>query len=172
MKKKMMMTMVALLMLNVSVMAREDRWQDNDRKKPDTEQMVKIHTDRMAEKYGLNKKQAKKLLELNARYAGKMSPMEGCDRCFNKGKRPDDGSQPPLLRDSMPRPPRPDSEAMQAEHKEMQENMAAYRSELKEIMTEEQYAKYESDAKQIQHRHGRGTRFGKQIGTKPPKKTE
>ena len=92
----------------------------------------------MVEKYGLNKKQAKKLLELNARYAGKMSPMEGCDRCFNKGKRPDDGSQPPLLRDSMPRPPRPDSEAMQAEHKEMQENMAAYRSELKEIMTEEQ----------------------------------
>ena len=64
------------------------------------------------------------------------------------GPRRNGQGQPPVRRDSVERQ-RPTQEQMEAMKKEMTAKMEAYRSEVKKIMTEGQYAKYESDLKRL-----------------------
>jgi hypothetical protein len=54
---------------------------------------------------------------------------------------------------------RPSREQMEARMKEMRANREAYNAELKKIMTEEQFSKYEAAEKQRMERRGpRGPR--------------
>ena len=112
--------------------------------------MAKMRTDAMVQKYGLNDDQAKKLLDLNTRYADKLRPMG------MGGQRGQRGQGMQGNRNN--RPQRAASDSVRAERRgqgqrgnfganreEMQKNMEAYNNELKTIMTTEQFEAYQKD---------------------------
>lgn len=135
--KKALVMMVAALTLTVSAGAQS---QDNQqRQRPSKTEMIQKRTDRMVERYGLNKEQAELLLKVNTTYEGQF--MGG-----PRGPRMRGQGQPPMRRDSVERQ-RPSKEQMEAMRKEMTAKMDAYKAEVKKIMTEEQFAKYEADLK-------------------------
>lgn len=68
--KKIMMTMAAALIMTSAAMAQNEN-KDNTTKLSRTERIQK-RTDATVKRYNLNEEQAKKLLELNTKYDGKM----------------------------------------------------------------------------------------------------
>ena len=162
--KKMMI--VALTMMSATLMA-----QNNDQQRPqmDRATMVKVQTERMASEYGLDEAQTAKLMELNTQFAEKihMGGMRGQRRGGpnggpNGGQRRQNvdgqtGASP--QQGQMQQGQRPSREQMEARMKEMRANREAYNAELKKIMTEEQFSKYEVAEKQRMERRGpRGPR--------------
>ena len=130
----------------------------------DRTEMVKNQTDRMVKEYGLNDEQAAKLLELNTSFADKMPRMRG-------GQRPGGGQRGGMRQRNTDgntgataqgeRQGRPSREEMEARMKEMRANQDAYQGELKKIMTEEQFAKYQEDIqRRTQFGGGQGVRQG------------
>ena len=117
--------------------------------------MVKAQTERMVQEYGLNEAQKAKLLELNTQYAGKLR-MGG--RGGQRGGQRFGGPQGGNQQGSMQQGERPSREQMEARMKEMRANREAYNAELKNILTEEQFSKYEEAEKQRMERFGRGPR--------------
>lgn len=146
--KKLMMTLVAALLMSATAMAQENNGQRPQRQM-DPAEMAKAQTERMAEEYGLSAEQKDKLLELNTKYAGKirMGGMRGM-RGGQGGPRGGQGG--------MQQGERPSREQMEARMKEMRENQEAYKGELKKILSEEQFTKYEEAEKQRMERFGRG----------------
>ena len=69
--KKMILAIVALMM-SATMMAQEGEKQMPKKKPADKTEMVKQRTDMMVERYGLDEKQAEKLLTLNTEFADKM----------------------------------------------------------------------------------------------------
>jgi len=160
------MAILAGLMLNVSAMAQTDGAKNGCRHHADGKEMIQIRTNRMVEKYGLNNSQAKKLLELNTEYAGKIGPMCGGRGRFGRGMHPGFGGPKMKPADSAARPQRPNKEQMEAARKQMRERMDAYRDKLKKLMTAEQYQKYEADMQQMRNRRGlQGTHGKREIRT-------
>ena len=70
--KKLVLTMIAMVTMSLSAMAQDTA---QVRRQFNPEQMAKMRTDATVQKYGLNEEQAKKLLDLNTRFADKIRPM-------------------------------------------------------------------------------------------------
>ncbi len=141
--KKFLMMLVAATTLMLSANAQNADNQQGEHKQLDKTEIIQKQTDRMVERYGLSEEQAKQLLKLNTAYGGRFMGRPG-----GHGPRRNGQGQPPVRRDSVERQ-RPTQEQMEAMKKEMTAKMEAYRSEVKKIMTEGQYAKYESDLKRL-----------------------
>lgn len=139
--KRMIMAMVATLMMSSAAMAQDESQQRKERgdRKFDPTEMVKRRTDMTVEKYKLNEEQAKKLLELNTKYAKNMGPRMG------RGGRPGGEGRGPRGGDKRPEMTEEQKAKMEEGRKKMEESMAAYNTELKAILTEEQYNSYVAD---------------------------
>ena len=147
--KKILITLV-VAMLTTTAFA-----QDNNQRRPrmNQEEMVKMQTEHMAQEYGLDQAQQAKLLELNTKFAGKLH-MRG-----PRGQRGGRGvdAQSGATQQAQPAE-RPSREEMEARMKEIQAQRENYNNELKGILTEEQFAKYQAAEKQRMERRGRGGR--------------
>lgn len=158
--KQMVLAFVAIMIFSVSAMAQENGTGKKERKPMDKSEMVKMRTERMVKTYGLNEAQAKQLLEVNTKYADKMRPQRF---------RQPDGKRPQSIRrkddivkkDSL-RQEKNITNGRDKGFQEMKKNREAYESELKAIMTEEQFKAYSDDAakreKQMREGHKRQRR--------------
>lgn len=162
--KKSILAIIATVTLSTSAMAQSENGNAPQRPQMDRTEMVKNQTDRMVKEYGLNDEQAAKLLELNTSFADKMPRMRG-------GQRPGGGQRGGMRQRNTDgntgataqgeRQGRPSREEMEARMKEMRANQEAYQGELKKIMTEEQFAKYQEDSqRRPQFGGGQGGRQG------------
>lgn len=156
------MTLAAVLFVSSTALAQEK----NDNRK---QEMIKHRTERTVKDYNLNDKQAKKLLDLNTKYADMMIPMHrhgGPGRHSMNGQRPEppkdmNGQRPEPPKDmkgEMPEPPKGDMKGMR---EKMEKDMKAYDEELQKIMTPEQYKNYKADMekRRMERPHGpRGER--------------
>lgn len=156
------MTLAVMLFVGSTALAQEK----NDNRK---QEMIKHRTERTVKDYNLNDKQAKKLLDLNTKYADMMRPMHrhgGPGRHSMNGQRPEPpkdmkGQRPEPPKDmkgEMPEPPKGDMKGMR---EKMEKDMKAYDEELQKIMTPEQYKKYKADMekRRMERPHGpRGER--------------
>ena len=149
--KQIIMTLAAILFVSSTALAQEK----NDNRK---QEMIKHRTERTVNEYNLNDKQAKKLLDLNTKYADMMRPMHrpgGPGHHGMRGQRPE---PPKDMKGEMPEPPKGDMKGMR---EKMEKDMKAYDEELQKIMTPEQYKKYKADMKKrrMERPHGpRGER--------------
>ena len=137
--KKLVLTMIAMVTMSLSAMAQDTA---QVRRQFNPEQMAKMRTDAVVKKYGLNDDQAKKLLDLNTRFAGKIRPMGPMGGQRRGGQR---------MQGDRPQRMNPDSLRAQGQRRgqgqrgggfnreEMQKNMEDYNNELKAILTPEQY---------------------------------
>ena len=144
--KQIIMTLAVVLFVGSTALAQEK----NDNRK---QEMIKHRTERTVKEYNLNDKQAKKLLDLNTKYADIMRPMHrhgGPGRHSMNGQRPEppkdmNGQRPEPPKDmkgEMPEPPKGDMKGMR---EKMEKDMKAYDEELQKIMTPEQYKNYKAD---------------------------
>lgn len=146
--KKLVLTMIAMVTMSLSAMAQDTA---QVRRQFNPEQMAKMRTDAVVMKYGLNDDQAKKLLDLNTRFAGKIRPMGPMGGQRRGGQR---------MQGDRPQRMNPDSLRAQGQRRgqgqrgggfnreEMQKNMEDYNNELKAILTPEQYEAYQKDEQQ------------------------
>lgn len=146
--KKLVLTMIAMVTMSLSAMAQDTA---QVRRQFSPEQMAKMRTDAVVKKYGLNDDQAKKLLDLNTRFAGKIRPMGPMGGQRRGGQR---------MQGDRPQNMNPDSLRAQGQRRgqgqrgggfnreEMQKNMEDYNNELKSILTPEQYEAYQKDEQQ------------------------
>lgn len=146
--KKLVLTMIAMVTMSLSAMAQDTA---QVRRQFSPEQMAKMRTDAVVKKYGLNDDQAKKLLDLNTRFAGKIRPMGPMGGQRRGGQR---------MQGDRPQRMNPDSLRAQGQRRgqgqrgggfnreEMQKNMEDYNNELKSILTPEQYEAYQKDEQQ------------------------
>ena len=146
--KKLVLTMIAMVTMSLSAMAQDTA---QVRRQFNPEQMAKMRTDAVVKKYGLNEEQAKKLLDLNTRFAGKIRPMGPMGGQRRGGQR---------MQGDRPQRMNPDSLRAQGQRRgqgqrgggfnreEMQKNMEAYNNELKAILTPEQYEAYQKNEQQ------------------------
>ena len=171
--KQIIMTLAVVLFVGSTALAQEK----NDNRK---QEMIKHRTERTVKDYNLNDKQAKKLLDLNTKYADMMRPMHrhgGPGRHSMNGQRPEPPKdmkgrrpeppkdmkgrrpEPPKdMKGEMPEPPRGDRKEMR---EKMEKDMKAYDEELQKIMTPEQYKSYKADMekRRMERPHGpRGER--------------
>ena len=138
--KRMILALSATIMMSAAAMAQYDGQQNkggNDRK-PDMTEMVKKRTNETVSKYKLDDEQAKKLLELNTKYAKEMGPgMRRGGPRGGKGRKPQGEKRPEMTEEQKTK--------MEEGRKKMEERMNAYNTELKAILTEEQYKSYSAD---------------------------
>jgi len=146
--KKLVLAMIAMVTMSLSAMAQDTA---QVRRQFNPEQMAKMRTDAVVKKYGLNDDQAKKLLDLNTRFAGKIRPMGPMGGQRRGGQR---------MQGDRPQRMNPDSLRAQGQRRgqgqrgggfnreEMQKNMEDYNNELKSILTPEQYEAYQKDEQQ------------------------
>lgn len=146
--KKLVLTMIAMVTMSLSAMAQDTA---QVRRQFNPEQMAKMRTDAVVKKYGLNDDQAKKLLDLNTRFAGKIRPMGPMGGQRRGGQR---------MQGDRPQRMNPDSLRARGQRRgqgqrgggfnreEMQKNMEDYNNELKAILTPEQYEAYQKDEQQ------------------------
>lgn len=152
--KKVVLTMIAAVAMSFSAMAQEQN--DQQRRQFNPEEMAKNRTEEAVKKYGLNEKQATKLLDLNKRFSDKLRPMR---RDMRPGRQGGNRGQRMERPDSVKREggQRPD---MRARMEEMRKVQDEYNKELKTILTDEQFKAYEKDEQ------NRRQRFGGQRGQK------
>lgn len=147
--KKYLLAFVLLFSLsNLCVMAQEN----NGRKKMDKSEFIQKQTERMAERYGLDENQTKELLDLNTQYSNKMF----------MGRRVGPGNgmyrNGAMNKDSLRIKERPSKEQIEEMMKKRTEELEAYKSGLKKIMTDAQYSKYEEDMKNMMQRRPRNNK--------------
>jgi hypothetical protein len=146
--KKIVIAITAALTISLGAMAQEGQPEGNrGRGRMNQTEMIQRRTDAMTQRLGLNETQAKKLLELNTKYAGKMGPRGGMQRPPRQAA-PIDTAQRP----------RPEMRGRGQMPEEMRKNMEAYDTELKAILTEEQYEAYKKDLQNRPQRGGEGRR--------------
>ena len=156
--KKFMMTMIAAVLMSSAAFAQEEKkCECKCNKKPDKTEMVKHRTDKIVKKYGLNDQQAASLLELNTKYADKFGAPRGRHHHhgMKHGKKHENktaantGATPQQSRGDKKRPELTEEQKakFEARRKEMEANRQAYETELKKIMTADQYKQYEADMK-------------------------
>jgi hypothetical protein len=162
--KQIVMALTATLMMATAASAQDNKQQRPERRM-DPSEMIQKRTDNTVKTYGLNEDQAKKLLELNKKYADKMGPRMGGPRGGRRGgpgMRPDgqtgasprggngEGRRPELTEEQR--------KQMEARRQEMNETMKQYDAELKTIMTEDQYKAYQADRQKRMQEGFRGHR--------------
>lgn len=142
--KRIIIALTALITIATTSMA-----QDNARReRPSKEEMAKQRTEAMVKQYGLNENQQNKLLELNTKYAEKMGPM--FMRRPHHGPRPEGVRPERVTPDNNVKPaPREMTPDFEQRRKEMKETQEAYDNELKEIMTEDQFKKYQEESQKM-----------------------
>lgn len=163
--KKTFFALIAAITLSTSVMAQNEEGRRPERQQMDRTEMVKRQTERMVQEYGLNEAQAAKLQEINTSYFEKMPRMGGRRGGGFGGPRgqmgqrrnTDGGNDATVQGENNERPSR---EQMEARMKEMRANQEAYEAELKKIMTEEQFAKYQENSQRRMQGGPRGPRGG------------
>lgn len=166
--KKSILAIIATVTLSMSAMAQSENGNAPQRPQMDRTEMVKNQTDRMVKDYGLNETQAAQLLKLNTDYADKMPRMRGFrpngQRDGMQRQRRADGNNGATAQGENRE--RPSREQMEARMKEMRENQEAYNAELKKILTEEQFAKYQENSQRRMQSMGRqgGPRGGGNFG--------
>ena len=133
--KQIIMTLAVVLFVGSTALAQEK----NDNRK---QEMIKHRTERTVKDYNLNDKQAKKLLDLNTKYADMMRPMHRPGGPGHHG-----------MRGQRPEPPKGDTKEM---HEKMEKDMKAYDEELQKILTPEQYKNYKSDMEKRRKEGPRG----------------
>ncbi len=159
-----MMTMIAAVLMSSAAFAQEEKKCECKCKQPDKTEMVKHRTDRVVKKYGLNDQQAASLLELNTKYADKFGGPRGHHgkkHGMRHGKKHEGqadattGATTPQPRGDKKRPELTEEQKAQfeARRQEMEANRKAYETELKKILTEDQFKQYEADMKKHK-RHG------------------
>lgn len=148
--RKMIMTLAAALTISATAMAQEVK--KSERKTIDRTEMIQKRTEAVAKRYGLDEEQTKKLLELNKKYDGKTgrmmmrgdrNPMKGDMRMRKHGMVTDSSvMKQRLAPDSVMR-----KRINPATGKRLNAAgaMKEYNEELRGIMTEEQYKRYEQD---------------------------
>lgn len=152
--KKLVIAIMAGMMMTATCFAQNNDSQQRPQRM-DKNEMIKMRTDRMVTEYGLDEEQAAKLKDLNTSFADKLPNMggprqmgprdrngNGNGRGMRRGGQNLDGNSgaPEQVRE------RPSREEMEARMKEMRTNMEAYNAELKKIMTEEQFQKYQENS--------------------------
>lgn len=160
--KKILISMVAVMMMAMSANAQCCNCKGcNNKKKGDR---VEMRTNKMVERYGLDKKQAKKLLSLNKEYKDFLS---------KPGRHPKAGK--PGMRHAKPQTqesdaqtsvtPKPHVHKMPVKPermKEIEQKQQEYDSKLEKIMTSDQFAKYKEDKqRRADYHHGKGKHGGK-----------
>ena len=150
--KKMVLTMMVALLVGTSAMAQDSQNDSRHPAKFDKTEMIKHRTDDIVSRYKLDEKQAKKLLELNTKYADKMMPRGHRHHGHHGAGRP---PMPPKDDKVQRREPPKDGGKMKERRKEMEATMKAYDSELKKIMTDDQYKTYQDDRKKMREKHHR-----------------
>ena len=159
--KKTIVAMAAALLMSMGVMAQDAEKKSEPRQFNKTE-MIQRRTDATVKRYGLNEEQAAKLLELNTKYSDKLLPMRGGMRgpqgrngFAGRQGRPQgrDGRQAP---DSLKQ--KGNNNAPRMNQEEMTKAREQYDTELKTILTSEQYESYQTDQKKM--REMRGQRGG------------
>lgn len=135
--KKLILTLAAVMLIGTAAMAQDDNKKE---KKLDKTEMVKKRTESMATKYKLDEKQTKKLLELNTKYADKLSAGPARGRGMGPGG---NGVRPERKQMTDEQ-----KKEMQERRQQRQANMEAYKAELKKILNDEQLKQYETDMAQ------------------------
>ncbi len=124
------MKKLGLLLLAVFVFTAVSMAQDRGPRNFDPKEMAKRQTDELTEVLDLNKDQQKKVLELNTEAGEKMSAMRG--EMMNGGG---------------------DREAMREKMTKIREDQ---NKEMKKILTEDQYKKYEKYLEERRSQRGQG----------------
>ena len=140
---------------SATVMAQEN---NNGERRFDRTEMVQRRTDIMAERYGLNNDQKAQLLELNTKYADMMpmGPRPGGGRGFRQGPPPANNNQE--AQQGQAPQGRPEAGQRRGRGPGMggprfdPEKMKEYDEALKNIMTPEQFEKYDNDRKERMQR--------------------
>ena len=135
----MILAFAAAVMMSANVMAQNERPQGQQM---DRAEMLKLRTDQMVKDYGLNEDQAKKVLDLNTKYADKIPMMRGRGGQGQRGERPQGQEGQRQRPQGDARPQGQGGQRSQADFEEMRKNMEDYNAELQKIMTEEQFKKY------------------------------
>jgi len=152
---KITLAIIAMMTMGSATICAQDEnpeQRPQQRRQMDRTEMLKNRTERVAKEYGLDEEQTAKLLDLNTRYAdklwqGRRGGPQMRDGRQRRGPRPDTWQQAQKL-DTLQQAPRRDEapqRGMMPNPEEMKKNMEAYEAELKEIMTEEQFAKWKAD---------------------------
>lgn len=148
--KRLIMTLATALVLVASANAQDDN-RTRERRQMDPAKMIQMRTEHTAKQYNLDEAQTAKLLDLNTKYSQTM--FRGMGQRGGQGMRQGQrGGQRGQMTDEQ-------RAEFQKRREEMQKQMEAYNTELKSIMTEEQYKKYQDDMQKFMQRFGnRGQR--------------
>lgn len=132
--KKIFLTLIAAVAMTTSVMAQDSTQVRHEHKQMDPQEMIKHRTDETVKKYELNEEQAKKLLDLNTRFADKMRPMMGGQRRGSFERRPMGDRRPMGERPQMgerrqmgERPQIQGNDSLREMHRQMGERFQAQR---------------------------------------------
>lgn len=153
--KKIGLMMFALVAMLTGVSAQENGPR-GDRRGPrmDRETMVTRMTERQAERLGLNEEQTAKMKELNADYFAQMEQMRGGAPVKN------DSIAPKKLT-------REERKALREANEEKMKTLRTdYMAKVKEVLTEEQYAKFEKMEKERPQGRPGGRRGGPRGGNR------
>jgi len=151
--KKTFLAIAAAVMMSANMMAQDQQQTPQAPPQMDKEAMIKQRTEQVVKDYGMNEEQAGKLLALNTEFFDKM-PMMGMGRGgFRGGQR---GQRPQMGQGERPQGEHRQGDRPRMSREEMQKQMEAYNAELKKIMTEEQYAKYQEDQQKRMQRMRQG----------------
>lgn len=158
--KRMILTLMAAALVSMTALAQEEKQGQRPEPKFDKAEMVKHRTDETVKRYNLNSEQAKKLLELNNKYADKMGPRPPHRGHMGGPGRPpkdkgDGKCQCPKPQKDDQRPAPPKDEKRAEHHKKMKETMEAYNAELQKIMTADQFKSYQEDMQKRREHHKR-----------------
>ena len=136
--KRLVMAIMAGMMMTATCFAQNNDAQQRPQRM-DKNEMIKMRTDRMVSEYGTNF--ADKLPYMGGPRQMGQRGRNGNGRGMRQGQNADGNSGA-----SEQVRQRPSREEMEARMKEMRENMDAYNAELKKILTEEQFKKYQENS--------------------------
>lgn len=143
--KKVLMIAALALAFSSCAMAQEN---NREFRRMDPNEMAKHRTEMMAERYGLNEAQKEKLNELNVKFAEAMPMRPGGDQSRRMGTPPVDNNQGAQQGQNSPDARQGQRGGRGPGHGGPRfdpEKMKEYEAGLKEIMTPEQFEKYEAD---------------------------
>jgi len=171
--KRNIVALAALMTISTAAFAQDDNQQQQQRPpKMDRTEMMKMQTERMTKELNLTDAQKTQVQALNEKYADKMGPMgggPGGPRGPRGGQRPQKDAQQTDATTGATQQKRPEltdeqkqkMDAMMKEHRAARE---AYETELKGILTEDQFKTYQTNQKQRRGGPRRGKRPQQQNG--------
>ena len=153
--KKIVFAAIAAILVSTGAMAQQNE-NKPERRQFSQSEMIQHRTDNMVEKYKLSADQKAKLVELNTKYADKMMPRGrrnfGPD-ARRQGQRPQ-RQLPDSLKQQRPR----NFNGAGNNREDFRKAMEEYNTQLKAILTEEQYKAYEEDQKKMREQGPRNRR--------------